>query len=196
MHKYIDDFASLDIHWLKKTGRLRPQTGFGLTWRQAGVRSVEVEVRVARNALEASWTKSGDSGATNVDVRVTFCGTPCHFGGSRPWFCCPKCHSRCGKVYFARHELVCRRCLGLAYRCQSETSGDRSRRVARRVRRRLGASSNLAIPVGQKPKGMHQCTFDRLLLELSQAESEAMLAMKQWLRPCSSMHVCSPQMQR
>jgi hypothetical protein len=173
MQKYIDDFASLDIHWLKREGKLVPRTGFVLTWCQGCVRSVEVKVRVARNALEASWATNGDGGATSVEVRVSFCGTPCHFGGSRPWFCCPKCHSRCGKVYFAGHVLVCRRCLGLAYRCQSETQANRARRVARRVRRRLGTSKNLAVPIDRKPKGMHRQTFNGLVQKSLNAESVA-----------------------
>lgn len=180
MRKYIDDCASLDINWLRSQGKLWPPTRFSLTWRQAGIRSIEVNVHVKTGALEASWADNeGDDGA-KVEARVKFCRTRCHFGGSRPWFCCPRCRARCGKVYFARHGLVCRRCLGLAYRCQSETLGDRSRRIARRIRRRLGAGADLARPLPFKPRGMHWRTYETLVKRCSEAEETAINELRQF----------------
>jgi hypothetical protein len=57
--------------------------------------------------------------------------TRCHFGGARPWFRYAGClgshgyNQRVAVLYLATgSRFACRRCLGLAYRSQSETQGD------------------------------------------------------------------------
>lgn len=60
---------------------------------------------------------------TNIDCKVTFVSTPCHFGGKRWWFNCPVvvngqvCNRRVGVLYLPSGKEVfgCRRCHNLAY---------------------------------------------------------------------------------
>src|SRR5262249_18534912 len=68
----------------------------------------------------------------NLGIKLTW--TPCHLGGSRPWFVCPDCGRRCGVLYytnFLRDHLACRRCLRLIYASTREKPFDR---LIRRVK--------------------------------------------------------------
>jgi hypothetical protein len=94
----------------------------------------------------------------SVPLDVVPCGR-----GSRVWFRCPvqSCGRRAGVLY-AGKVFACRRCFNLAYRCQRETAENRARRRAERIRHRLGWPAGILAGDGERPKGMHQTTFERL----------------------------------
>ena len=115
---------------------------------------------------------------TTLSVQIA--RTPCHLGGSRPWFVCPHCLDRAGVLYQRtepalevtihgcptttlpqRHRLSCRRCLCLQYPSQAETVAQRSARRSRKLRTKLAGGSKLV-----KPKWMRWPTFERLTGEL------------------------------
>ena len=66
-------------------------------------------------------------------------------------------------ILFGGSIFACRHCHKLAYECQRETDDDRAMRRADTIRRRLGWRAGIANPIGNKPKGMHWHTFERLL---------------------------------
>jgi len=41
--------------------------------------------------------------------------TKLYLGGSRPWFICPRCQRRVGKLYDLRIDILCRKCYDLGY---------------------------------------------------------------------------------
>lgn len=88
--------------------------------------------------------------------------TPCTFGGSRPWFLCPRCGLRVRKLYRCRGFFICRHCGGLGYQSQREDAPWRAARKARKIRRRLGGSPNLCVPFPDKPPRMRWATYFRL----------------------------------
>jgi hypothetical protein len=61
--------------------------------------------------------------------------------------------------------FACRHCYHLVYESQREAEDDRARRLAEKIRRRLGWPAGIANPDGGKPKGMHWRTFERLTAE-------------------------------
>ncbi len=83
-------------------------------------------------------------------------------GGKRPWFLCPSCSRRCGVLYFIRSRILCRKCGGLSYECQSEPRHYRALRKAQKIRVRLGGSANMTEPFPSRPHYMHQRTYLRL----------------------------------
>ena len=96
--------------------------------------------------------------------------TACNFGGSRPWFVCPRCQQRAAILYWDEEEMpsgepLCRRCLNLGYQSQREGPIERARRRVEKTRRRLA-------PDGTKPKGMHHTTFLNLTSEYQEALEE------------------------
>lgn len=102
---------------------------------------------------------------------IAFTFTPCRFGGRRPWFICPRCGRRVGKVYLPCSmyyggkrvtRFSCRFCYGLTYEQRQER--DRYWSLLHRLERLEG------LPGGEmsedsiaKPLRMHRRTWERRL---------------------------------
>ncbi|PHQ45120.1 hypothetical protein DJ68_14560 [Halorubrum sp. C3] len=79
-----------------------------------------------RDGFLLSYTTSGGRRREPNDVSefVELEYTPANFGGERPWFTCPDCGTRRGKLYKPprRDRFRCRECHGLLYESQTYTS--------------------------------------------------------------------------
>lgn len=93
------------------------------------------------------------------DIQTTT--TACHYGGYRHWFVCG-CGRRVGVLYY-RHSWACRHCMGLPYQSQLSQPKDRINERINAIRERLGWVRGVANGHGNKPKGMHQRTYQRLI---------------------------------
>ena len=147
-------------------------------------------------------TKDTESGEVidefNYTVQLDY--TECHFGGYRPWFNCPECSDRVGKLYMppGGYRFACRDCFNLGYHT-SRTSGDEIKQAELRYKRafakadkdnrRPHPNNRPYRPV--KPKGMHWDTFDELLDDVREAETRWNSAMiereKELLRSLSGV---------
>lgn len=109
-----------------------------------------------------------------IEYLIPVVHTDCHMKGSRPWFSCPECGRRAALLYSKRAgKFACRKCQRLAYPSQSEAVGDRAHRAANNIRRRLGWKVGIANPKGDKPKGMHWSTFEKLHTRYAKAAKAA-----------------------
>jgi hypothetical protein len=99
--------------------------------------------------------------------------TDCHYGGSRPWFTCPRreCGRRVAALYWGS-GFACRHCLGLAYESQYERPLERLARRVVKHRAKLVVRDGLP---NQKPVRMHASTYLRLLEAIDDAEERASL---------------------
>lgn len=97
-----------------------------------------------------------------VEQRVQTQTSPCHLGGQRHWFTCPRCSKRVAVLYAPGRCFVCRQCGGLGYATQKEGAGDRASTKANKLRKRLGWQAGILNGNGSKPKGMHWRTYLRL----------------------------------
>ena len=50
-----------------------------------------------------------------VEQRVQTQTSPCHLGGERRWFTCPRCSKRVAVIYTPGRYFACRQCCGLGY---------------------------------------------------------------------------------
>lgn len=91
-------------------------------------------------------------------VEIDLWKSPCHFGGTREWFTCPRCRRRVAIVYLASVP-GCRQCLRLRYQSQSNDFLDRSWGRTQKVLRKLGRELE---EFPRRKKGMHSTTFERL----------------------------------
>jgi hypothetical protein len=90
--------------------------------------------------------------------------TPCTYGGTRAWWRCPTCARRAAIVYWrGGSRFGCRSCWQLAYRSQSQDALGRAIRREARLTARLG-------DFGQRPRGMHQQTYERILYAVERCE--------------------------
>lgn len=119
------------------------------------------------------FLSTDDNGVTlnlaGVMHQVNIVTTSCNYGGHRYWFICSRCNRRVGVLY-RRLEYSCRHCIGVNYRSQLQQPQDRLFARINALRERLGWLSGLAHGHGQKPKGMHQTTYNRLLSEYCELE--------------------------
>jgi hypothetical protein len=167
------------------TGGMR--TGAGRPgWKRKAEQSLAFDVRqVARKgmlrpgAFAWHWTSNYGEKVGSVGVRVTddaqrmirINRTPCNYGGSRPWLLCPSCGRRCAVVYFGAPggRYACRRCSRVAYLSQCEDETGRLWRKQRKIECKLAGGAS-EWNGWQKPKGMHQQTFDRLRHRIGEIE--------------------------
>ena len=161
------DMRALDIRRIQRDGLLFPGRSFNWQWSINGEKVADINVRVETDALILRYrSRSNGDDWRQMEYPVILQWTPCYLGGRRPWFICPA--SGCGQrvaILFGGSIFACRRCHKLAYQCQRETDDDRAMRRADTIRRRLGWEAGIMNPEGDKPKGMHWRTFERLKAE-------------------------------
>lgn len=154
---------ALNVRALQRAGSLVPGR---ISEAKAGAYAFHVEA--SAEGVELVY-RAGLAGKELATIResVAVEWTPCHYGGSRPWFNCPGCARRVALLYLHgdRLRFRCRKCLRLLYESQRESDADRARRCANKIRRRLRLNLWPGEPEHGRPKGMHHTTYGRLLEE-------------------------------
>ena len=112
------------------------------------------------DSLRMNYSYRGESYSYSIKLSTT----ACHYGGYRHWFNCPSCSKRTSVLYCI-HIYVCRHCTGANYGSQLEQPIDNLFRRLNAIRVRLGWQVGIASGYEQRPKGMHQTTYDKLICE-------------------------------
>lgn len=153
-----EQLCGLDIRKLVQRGRLWPGSYFSWHWSCGDEPAGNISIRAANDNVRLiyTWTPYG-SEPQSMDYPVWIERTPCRYGGSRPWFTCPRCHSRRAVLYGVASDgrFGCRRCMRLGYTSECEGILDRLHRKQRKLESRL-------VDDWQKPKGMRWITYDRI----------------------------------
>jgi hypothetical protein len=123
----------LDVNWCNREGLLQPGQAGTITWQRdrdgekAGSIVYEAiddgDDRVTALRLLYTISTRGMDDSRHVDYEIALEWTSCNFGGEHPWFRCPECYDRVGKLYVSqsRDTYVCRECEGLLYESQTYT---------------------------------------------------------------------------
>ena len=104
--------------------------------------------------------------------------TACNYGHYRYWWLCPKCSKRVSVLYCAG-LYVCRHCIGANYHSQLQQPVDRIYSKLNALRERLGWQVGIIHGIGERPKGMHHSTYERLLVEYEQLTNKLIRTFKQ-----------------
>ena len=155
-----NDAMPLDIRKIARTGLLIPGRSFGWQWTVNDRPVASIRIRVDRESLVLSYRMK--STGEVVEQRVQTPTTPCHLGGQRHWFTCPRCSKRVAVLYAPGRYFACRQCGALGYATQKEGAGDRAATRADKLRKRLGWEAGILNGPGGKPKGMHWKTYLRI----------------------------------
>lgn len=153
----------LDVREWQRRGTLRPGYWGTWSWRNSatGEQTGSISYRVEQGAAELIYTLNGEPRSQ----RVPLLSTPCHYGGTRPWFACPHCTARVAVIYLRRGGFYCRKCAGVAYSSQSENACDRTWRIQQKAEAKLGKG-------WRRPKGMHHKTRKRLMEVIFRCEEQ------------------------
>ena len=135
-----------------------------------------VEVRAEQDSVALTYRhRRGDDDWKDEQYAVRIVHTPCHLGGSQPWFLCPAVG--CGRrvaILYGGGIFACRHCHRLAYASSREDMSHRTMRRADRIRDRLGWRHGIANGHGDKPKWMRRQTFDRLTAQHDRFVAQSM----------------------
>ena len=114
-------------------------------------------------SIEVNYTNRSKPYQYSIQVSKT----PCNYGGYRHWFICPSCSKRVSVLYCAG-VYVCRHCIGANYGSQLQQPIDRLFSRLHTIRQRVGWQAGIANGIGERPKGMHRSTYDKLVNEHEQ----------------------------
>jgi len=106
----------------------------------------------------------------DIEEAVWLDTKPCGFKGQRLQFICPGCGRRVADLYPDGVHFRCRKCCGLGYRSQRKGREARGLEKAAQIKQQLGGSGDYADPVPERPRGMHQRTYERLCNEGEEAQ--------------------------
>ena len=170
-----EDMLCLSVHEVHRRGFLKPGASCLWTWTWTSGDKSSISLQALAGALRLHFKVRAD-GEDWQDVAqvVGLEHTPCHYGGSRPWFRCPRCGRRVAKL-FGGVLFLCRKCHGLAYRSQAETYSDRCFRRANKLRERLGGEPGVDQYM-PKPKWMRWATFEGITHEVRELENAGLMA--------------------
>jgi hypothetical protein len=177
-------YRALDVRRLQRDGLLTAGNAFGWTWSHNGEAVASIRMRVGENNVTLAY-RTRDYGGEwrTMEYPVALDWTACHLGGRRAWFRCPV--QGCGRrvaVLYGSNIFACRHCHRLAYDSQRERLDDRLTRRAEKVRQRLGWEAGILNEDGDKPKGMHWRTFERLQTEHDAYVESSLIGMMQRLK--------------
>lgn len=157
---------SLDARTLSRQGRLSPGIYFSWSWSRGDEPVGNISILVSSDHVRLIYTWAPyDCSRLPFDYPVWIERTTCHYGGSRPWFRCPRCHRRCAVIYGVANDgrFGCRRCMRLAYASEADDKLSRLWRKLRKLEAKLGEDY-------RRPKGMRHRTYERIFAQMDEVE--------------------------
>ena len=158
------DMRTLDIRKIQREGLLNPGRSFGWSWKRGGETVASINLAISFGCVTLKYRNCANGGQwRDMKYPVQLADTACHYGGQRAWWLCPVVG--CGRrvaVLYGGAVFACRQCQRLAYASQREAPDDRACRRADKLRDRLGWEAGILNGEGNKPKGMHWLTYERL----------------------------------
>ena len=162
-----EQMSWLDIRRLARADDLRDGRYSSQLWSRGGEPAGSINVRAAQDHVRLIYTwMPKDYESQKMDYPVWIERTPCRYGGSRPWFRCPRCQRRCAVLYGVANDgrFGCRSCMRLGYSSEAESTLDRLHRKQRKLERQLGGG-------GQRPKGIRRITYEQISRQLQDLDA-------------------------
>lgn len=152
---------------------------------ETGLRGTRVTIHVRWDRVQLEYMVTNWKGESETLYQwIRLETTPCHFGGERWWFQCPKadCGRRVRRLYRGRYFL-CRKCYGLNFHSQHLNRGSRLVRKANKIRMKLGGSAGLLLEdFPNKPKWMHWKTYSNLYETYEMARQASFKELEAWVK--------------
>jgi hypothetical protein len=175
---HVEDCLELDIRslyrWSHADGVMRI-----CSWSRRGKEIASVYWRLAREGLDLTYMSIDKRTGKEVFQmdRIDTTWTPWGFDGERIWFKCP-CGRRVLKLYLGPGKgalFRCRHCHNLTNASRHDPIAAKRNRM-RAIRRKLVGSADLSQPFPDRPKRMHQSTYERLYEQYKEIETDMTIA--------------------
>ena len=111
----IDGLPQLDVRVLNRVGALNPSATSTVTWGNKASITLSVPAKHASGVRLDCVVQSHCDAVRSVRERIRLTRTTCTFGGTRVWFGCPGCGTRCAVLRALGGRFRCRACHRLAY---------------------------------------------------------------------------------
>ena len=124
----VEETKRIDIRYLQRRQYLKPGASGRLSWTCNGEPSGNINFRYFDDQLTLNYRfrdRSYGDDWESIEQTIYLESTPCHLGGTRPWFTCPGCQQRCAVLCSAEKYFLCRQCSGLSYYSQLKGKIDR-----------------------------------------------------------------------
>ena len=145
-------------------GYLHAGRSFTWSWHRGDEPTGSIGVLMhGTDSLALQYMVGSDGQRRDGSQTIRLAHTGCNYGKSRPWFVCPVCQRRAGVLYMRAGRFACRLCQKVAYSSQSCDLLDRLWRKQSKIESRL-------VQHWQRPKGMRQGTYARLIAVLLDCE--------------------------
>jgi hypothetical protein len=191
-HVIIENAACLDMTVIQRCGLLVPgRKCAGIchvirhpSRQPIGLVSLTCDVT---DELCAAVQLSFRVGRRSVEQEIALVSVPrVPFGGQRWFFVCPQSGARACRLFLPYHgdRFLSREAHGLRYLVEHHSALDNDiEKVCRLYRRVTGERppQGALSPLPFRPKGMHERTFSRLLLQLIEARGRALSHAEAWL---------------
>lgn len=158
-----EELPFLDVNWLNRNGYLQGGE-YTISWTCNGNPSGDIKIRTEEDGcfiLEYKY-RQNEGEWEDVTETIILTRTLCNYGGKRPWFICPECGRKVGKLYAGGKYFFCRICCNLAYYSQREPIYERLMDKAHNIQKKLGGKPGALYSFPEKPKGMHWKTYNQL----------------------------------
>ena len=161
-----EQLQRIDVRDWARRNLLAAERSLTWSWNRGGERRGSISVNVyPKSAVSLVYTVAGNDGPQDISDRVRLIYKPCNFGGSRPWFECPRCVRQVAVLYQRAGRFACRLCQRVAYSSQAEDAMTRTWRQQRRIEETIGED-------WQRPSGMRHRTYARLLDRLEDCQQK------------------------
>ena len=154
-----ENLMRLDIRVWHKQGLLRSGVTRSWSWSRSGKPAGSIRFSIDDSQIRFMYSING----SDASQTISRTSTPCHFGGSRQWFCCPICQKRTALLYMRSARFACRACQKVAYSSQSEDVMDRMVRKQNQIETSIKENA-------KRPRGMRQSTMKLLFARLEDSE--------------------------
>ena len=159
-----EQLLRIEIGRWHRSGYLHAGRSFTWTWHRGDEPTGNIGVLVnGAESLALQYMVGSDSQRRDGSQTIRLAHTACNYGESRPWFVCPVCQRRAGVLYMRAGRFACRHCQRVSYSSQSGDTLDRMWRKQSKIEARLD-------PRWQRPKGMRQHTYKKLMDTLCDLE--------------------------
>lgn len=156
----------IDIRVWHKRGLLWDGGTNSWSWSRGAESAGSIRYTVSSASIRLTYSVNGQDASQTISTTTT----PCHYGGSRPWFSCPVCHHRAAVLYLRSGRFACRSCQRVSYASQSGSESDRGHASYHRLHALIEAG---------KPKWQRWATFNRLEDRFERADERvSMLLLK------------------